>query len=1061
VDEVVRNGDSVPGESGTRDAKGSGSGRRFPIRFKLAAALAVPMAALLFVASTKVLQTRADAQEANDQANLALSVAGPGSLVDSLKTERNHTSAHLTASESMVNIEEGAYLESRPATDASLAEFQEVIRDAGGKIEETYQPAIDAMSGLAELRQTVDDYDGPRDFNNLETMQDVFDGYSDLINQLFDANRQVSLAVNDLTLRRGASLVNLATRNSDTVAQLTRTLFVSAIGGDADGVNTSAEITRVAELLSQLRRNEVSIRENGVGVYNRYVDALFAADHTQRFPAAVQTALDTSVVVIGDVLGNAGDRDAFGYDDLLEASKDVLDQEAADLTGDANRTRNLYTIFGAAVVLLGAVMTWLVSRSITRPLRSLTRQATAMANQHLPGAVLNILETPLGEDVSVPNMAPIEIHTRDEVADVAAALNTVQESALDLAVEQAVLRRNIADSFVNLGRRNQNLLSRQLDFITELERNETDPDALASLFRLDHLATRMRRNAESLLVLAGIDPPRKWAAPVRLNDVIRAALSEIEDYQRVTVVAVEPATVIGSAAAGLAHLLAELMENAVTFSSPDQTVEVRGRSLSEGGYMLAVIDQGLGMSPDELEAANRRLAGTESFTIAPSKYLGHYVTGNLASRHGITVRLQGSAVGGLVGGGGITATIALPPALLTTEPTTDTPGALVTGAPAVRRGPLALQAAGSVPADVLLAGTTPAGSVGTLAPAGPGGLGGPGGPGGPGPRVPGGPGGPGRPGDPFGGRPSSPDPTMPVSFDPGRPGAPLGFDPTPPGGAGPSGPAFGGSSSGRSSGAHRASAFDALASLPTFDGKRRSYPPGPSRPSEPRRPPAGPEDPTALHTFGRPPSQPPGSDTPGFGTPPGAQPFGVPGGTSPNGRAGTPGFDTPPRGTPPADRSPGGTSPDPLGTPGGISPNGRANTPGFDAPPAGRDSMRGAPERPPFGEPPSAGPGPGRALPGSSRWNERGSESSPGRANGGLAGSNGGQTTSGLARRIRGANLPTNTPMGLRRSQERRAAGPSRPADDVYSFLSNFQAGVQRGLDDARGDHEDGEDRPT
>ena len=177
-----------------------------------------------------------------------------------------------------------------------------------------------------------------------------------------------------------------------------------------------------------------------------------------------------------------------------------------------------------------------------------------------------------------PTVDPVVVNTRDEVADVADALNTVQDTALDLAVEQAVLRRNIADTFVNLGRRNQNLLGRQLDFITELETNETDPDTLANLFRLDHLATRMRRNAESLLVLAGIEPPRKWAAPVRLTDVIRAALGEVEDYQRVTVRGVEPATILGSAAADLAHLLAELIENALVFSPPDQTVDIRGRT---------------------------------------------------------------------------------------------------------------------------------------------------------------------------------------------------------------------------------------------------------------------------------------------------------------------------------------------------------------------------------------------------------------------------------------------------------------------------------------------------
>src|SRR4029434_9808665 len=151
----------------------------------------------------------------------------------------------------------------------------------------------------------------------------------------------------------------------------------------------------------------------------------------------------------------------------------------------------------------------------------------------------------------------------------------------------------------------------QLDFITELETNETDPDTLANLFRLDHLATRMRRNAESLLVLAGIDPPRKWAAPVRITDAIRAALGDVETSHRATARAVDPATILGSAAADLAHLLAELIENALIFSPPDQTVEIRGRT-QPAGYTLAVIDSGLGMPPEELATATPRLARSES-----------------------------------------------------------------------------------------------------------------------------------------------------------------------------------------------------------------------------------------------------------------------------------------------------------------------------------------------------------------------------------------------------------------------------------------------------------------
>jgi hypothetical protein len=145
---------------------------------------------------------------------------------------------------------------------------------------------------------------------------------------------------------------------------------------------------------------------------------------------------------------------------------------------------------------------------------------------------------------------------------------------------------------------------------------------------------------------------------VRIKDVVRAALGEVEDYHRVTAHGVEPATVLGSAAADLAHLIAELLENALTFSPPDQRVHVRGRRRRDG-YELAIVDAGLGMAPTDLERANRRLAGIESFTVAPSKYLGHYVAGNLASRHGIGIRLDPTP------GRGITASIDLPPHLLT------------------------------------------------------------------------------------------------------------------------------------------------------------------------------------------------------------------------------------------------------------------------------------------------------------------------------------------------------------------------------------------------------------
>jgi hypothetical protein len=280
-----------------------------------------------------------------------------------------------------------------------------------------------------------------------------------------------------------------------------------------------------------------------------------------------------------------------------------------------------------------------------------------MASERLPNAVNAILETPLGDDVVPPTIEPIHVRGGAEVSGAVEALNAVQESAIGLAVEQVVLRRNIADSFVNLGRRNQNLLSRQLDLITHLEQEESDAEELEQLFQLDHLATRMRRNAESLLVLAGEEPARQWSAPVAVTDVLRAALGEVEQYARVRLQAIDETTVAGKAVADVSHIVAELVENALTFSPPDSNVSVHGRHGDEG-YTITIVDTGIGMSEDDIERANLRLRASEDFTVAPSRYLGHYVVAQLSLRHQIQVTLEPSP------SAGVTAAILLPFALL-------------------------------------------------------------------------------------------------------------------------------------------------------------------------------------------------------------------------------------------------------------------------------------------------------------------------------------------------------------------------------------------------------------
>lgn len=648
---------------------------RVPISAKLAATLFIPLLTLVVLAGFQVQASRADAAAVREEAGLVHAAMGPNGLATALHFERTLASTTTIEVETMFELPFFSNEKAREPVDASLADFQETLSQSK-RATEIYRPAVNRLEKeLPELRALVDELMAtPGLPQNREGVDTVFEHYSDLLNDLLEANMAVAVEIEHPDLRQGAELAARAGRQFDNVTQVSRDLLIKATEGallqpqyvETAGVNLRA-FEEGHEQLMQLATGEYG--ELGA----RLDEDMEAIDLSGK----VRGYIEEGAVDIVELAGAVGYIPEESYMGFRDGVADLVQEQASARESAATRRFQLYAAGALITVIAAAAVIAVVSRSITQPLQALTSQARRMAHDRLPGAVQGILERPLGENVTVPHVQAVEVETRDEVSDVANALNTVQDSALKLAVEQAVLRRNIADTFVNLGRRNQKLLGRQIDFITDLEQGETDPDNLANLFRLDHLATRMRRNAESLLVLAGIEPPRKWAVPVRLTDVIRAALGEVEDYQRVVLRAVEPVTVVGSAAADVAHLLAELIENALVFSPPDQTVEIRGRNHpasgsppapavpgqpvpTTAGYTIAVIDSGVGMSHEELHRANRRLAGAESFTVAPSKYLGHYVAGNLAARHNVDVRLISSA------GRGLTATVYLPPNLIAT-----------------------------------------------------------------------------------------------------------------------------------------------------------------------------------------------------------------------------------------------------------------------------------------------------------------------------------------------------------------------------------------------------------
>src|SRR5690242_20946093 len=288
----------------------------------------------------------------------------------------------------------------------------------------------------------------------------------------------------------------------------------------------------------------------------------------------------------------------------------------------------------------------IVARSLIRPLRKLRTDALDVAGNRLPEMVRRLSQSE-GADEGV-EIEPIGVTSTDEIGEVARAFDQVHREAVRLAADEAMLRGNLNAMFVNLSRRSQSLIERQLSLIDNLEQTEQDADRLSSLFRLDHLATRMRRNSENLLVLAGHEAAsRRWSQPVPLVDVLRAAISEIEQYERV-VLNVQPGIqVIGQAVNDVVHLVAEIVENATTFSPEDTQVYVSGQPLSSGGVLLDITDNGVGISDQEMSHANWRLDNPPVVDVAVSRRMGLFVVGRLAARHGVRVRLRHAQAGGL------------------------------------------------------------------------------------------------------------------------------------------------------------------------------------------------------------------------------------------------------------------------------------------------------------------------------------------------------------------------------------------------------------------------------
>ena len=410
-------------------------------------------------------------------------------------------------------------------------------------------------------------------------------------------------------------------------------------GGRADP-SYAADVTRLRVLSAQLS----SVSNDAAQEITQQAEA--SLNRLVRIEVGLGLLSVLAALGLGLLLRRAGAEQAAQFRSLVNNSSDLITVLAPDGT-IAYQSPSVQRVLGRpAADLVGTTLDDLVHPDDRHDV-----DASLTKLEETPGATTNFGCRLRHDDGSWRHVESICTNLADDPRVNGLVLNIRD------VTEQAALRQSISDLLHNLARRSQGLVDRQLELIDELERNEVDPDRLHELFRMDHLATRMRRNVENLIVLSGVDQRRRWSESVPLGDVVEAAVAEVEDYSRVQVAGIHDLTLAGQAASDVAHLLAELVENATSFSSPTTIVKVSGGPTGNG-YVLEIEDHGIGMSDADLDEANRRLAEPLAADIAVSKMMGFHVVGRLAARHGIRVQLRHRWFGG------VAALVLLPSALL-------------------------------------------------------------------------------------------------------------------------------------------------------------------------------------------------------------------------------------------------------------------------------------------------------------------------------------------------------------------------------------------------------------
>ncbi len=634
---------------------------RWPLRAKLLLALLIPMLAIALLAGVAAAHFAGNLSSASQAHRIAALDARAIELTRALQAER---AAAATVLAGNLTVEDAEFTDRAAATDSAAARMGEAIEDLdAGSGSSITAAAAGIQRGLRSLPSLRDDVT-QRELDNPAAMQ----RYGSIIAGVLatiDAESD-DIGQNDLAdqLRSTALFAHYAEAGAQE-AYLLYTAIVSS-GFDADGYR---------QFLASLQQQEAYLAQ-----FDDIADPGDRSLVERRLgPAQLSGVLTAENAAVR--AGESGELtlDAEEWQSAAASKSEQVDEVLAQLNSDvsdassAERTRQLLYLVGVVLLALAliALSTWValrIARSMARPLSRLRTSALEVAHRSLPDVVEQLRDVDAarssGPKVAKVRAAATQVIDRrldqrptDEIDDVVLAFDLVHREAIDIAVQQAQLRLSVAATFVNLARRSQLLVDRLIRLIDKLEHSERDPDRLSELFQLDHLVTRMRRNDENLLVLAGAEAGRRWTRTAPLLDVLRAATAEIEQYTRVKIGDVVPVAVAAHAVSDVVHLVAELAENATTFSPPRTDVTIQTR-ISRGSIVIEIRDRGIGMPADQLTELNERLATPHAANVQLSRMMGLHVVAKLAGRHQVAVSLASTQPQGTV------ATVTLPATLL-------------------------------------------------------------------------------------------------------------------------------------------------------------------------------------------------------------------------------------------------------------------------------------------------------------------------------------------------------------------------------------------------------------